>query len=298
MPLDPSTIEARASELSADTAANARAGARAQIAVGEVRHTRHRPKAHAFRYPAYFLRLPMRRLDAALAGQRLLSHNRFNLMSFHDVDHGDPRDRNRSDPSQGSERLLAWIARILDDQGIADARGEIWLHTFPRVLGYAFKPVSFWFCHRQDGALRAIVCEINNTFGERHCYLLAHRDGRTIADGEELAATKVFHVSPFCSVSGRYRFRFLSARNHVVARIEYDDADDDAHDRAAAPLISTSLSGALVPVSNRALFSAFVRSPLFSFGVIARIHWQAVRLWWKRSPFFPKPAAPAAEVSR
>ncbi len=252
----------------------------------------------------------MRRLDASLAGQRLLSHNRFNLMSFHDADHGVPRDpgtaANITDPSQGSGRLLAWIARILDSEGIADARGEIWLHTFPRVLGYAFKPVSFWFCHRTDGALRAIVCEINNTFGERHCYLLAHRDGRAIVDGEELAATKVFHVSPFCSVSGRYRFRFLSARNHAVARIEYDDTCDDAgddtgdeaHAHAAGPLISTSLSGVLAPVSNRALLSAFVRSPLFSFGVIARIHWQAVRLWIKRTPFFSKPAPPTVEVSR
>ncbi|MGI9026332.1 MAG: DUF1365 domain-containing protein [Burkholderiaceae bacterium] len=290
----------------------------AQIAFGEVRHARHRPTAHAFRYPAYFLRLPMRRLDAALAGQRLLSHNRFNLMSFHDADHGDPRDSNVAvevaanidGRSHGSERLLAWIARILDGEGISDARGEIWLHTFPRVLGYAFKPVSFWFCHREDGALRAIVCEINNTFGERHCYLLAHRDGRAIVDGEELAATKVFHVSPFCTTSGVYRFRFLNARNRAVARIEYDDAHNDAHDdpcdvaaggehdRTAGPLISTSLSGALAPVSNRALLSAFVSSPLFSFGVIARIHWQAVRLWIKRTPLFSKPAPPTVEVSR
>ena len=282
-------------------------GAPAQIAFGEVRHARHRPTTHAFRYPAYFLRLPMRRLDAALAGQRLLSHNRFNLMSFHDADHGDPLDL---EAARGSERLLAWIARILEGEGVSDVRGEIWLHTFPRVLGYAFKPVSFWFCHREDGALRAIVCEINNTFGERHCYLLAHPDGRPIANGEELTATKVFHVSPFCSVSGSYRFRFLNACangcDRTVARIELDDARDDAgggaranaHEQAAGPLISTSLSGILQPVTNRALLSAFVGNPLFSFGVIARIHWQAVRLWLKRTPAFSKPAPPAVEVSR
>ena len=273
----------------------------AQIAFGEVRHARHRPTANVFRYPVYFLRLPMRRLDAALAGQRFLSHNRFNLMAFHDADHGDQQDPGPG-ASRGGDRLLAWIARILASEGVADATGEIWLHTFPRVLGYAFKPVSFWFCHRDDGALRAIVCEINNTFGERHCYLLAHRDGRAIVNGEELAATKVFHVSPFCATSGNYRFRFLNSRAdsransraRAVARIEYDDANEPT----AGPLISTSLSGVLEPVSNRALLSAFVRSPLFSFGVIARIHWQAVRLWFKRTPFFSKPAPPAAEVSR
>jgi uncharacterized protein len=264
--------------------------ARAQIAIGEVRHARHRPRPHAFRYPAYFLRLPMRRLDAALEGQHLLAHNRFGLMSFHDIDHGDPRETDTVGASRGCERLLAWIARVLESEGIADARGEIWLHTFPRVLGYAFKPVSFWFCHREDGALRAIVCEINNTFGERHCYLLAHRDGRPIANGEELVATKVFHVSPFCAVNGSYRFRFLSARDRAVARIDYDDDD--------GPILSTSLSGAMRPVSNRALFFAFARMPLFSFGVVARIHSQALRLWLTRTPFFSKPAPPSSGISR
>ncbi len=255
----------------------------AQIAIGEVRHTRHRPVRHAFRYPAYFLRLPMRRLDAALEGQALLSRNRFNLLAFHDADHGD-----RAHPMP----LVAWIAGLLAGEGIDDADGELWLHTFPRVLGYAFKPVSFWFCHRHDGALRAIVCEINNTFGERHCYLLAHRDRRPISAGEELAATKIFHVSPFCAVAGSYRFRFLDARARSVARIEYDDLD------IARPLLSTSLSGDLKPISSRALLSTFFRFPLFSFGVIARIHWQALRLWVKRTPFFTKPAPPAVEVSR
>ena len=259
----------------------------AQLAVGEVRHTRHRPRRNAFNYPAYFLRLPMRRLDAALEGQRLLSHNRFNLLSFHDADHG---DRHRPMP------LVAWIDGLLAGEDIHDADGEIWLHTFPRVLGYTFKPVSFWFCQRRDGALRAIVCEINNTFGERHCYLLAHRDGRGIAPGEELAATKIFHVSPFCKVAGGYRFRFLSAHDRSVARIDYDDADQAAS--PGQPLISTSLSGRLQPISDRALLSAFLRIPFFTFGVIARIHWQAVRLLWKRAPFFSKPAPPTAEVSR
>ena len=262
-------------------------GAPAQIAVGEIRHARHRPRGNAFRYPAYFLRLPMRRLDASLRGQRMISHNRFNLLSFHDADHGDRRN---------PMPLSAWITKLLRDEGISDAGGEIWLHTFPRVLGYAFKPVSFWFCHRADDSLRAIVCEINNTFGERHCYLLAHRDGRSIRAGEELTATKIFHVSPFCSVDGRYRFRFVNVRDRAVARIEYD-ADDGAGD-GPQPLITTSLSGRLAPIDTRTLLSAFIRLPLFSFGVIARIHWQAVRLWWKRTPFFSKPAPPAVEVSR
>lgn len=254
---------------------------RARIAVGTVLHARRRPRAHAFRYPALFLRLPMRSLDASLRGQCLLSHNRFNLFSFVDADHG---ERDRRVP------LVEWIDGMLRGEGVVDADGDLWLQTFPRVFGYAFKPVSFWFCHRRDGALRAVVCEVNNTFGERHCYLLAHPDGRTISPGEEMTADKIFHVSPFCDVAGRYRFRFLTARDRVVARVDYDDA--------TGPLLSTSISGTPRLATTAALFAAFARSPLFSFGVVARIHWQAVRLWIKRTPFFSKPAAPIAEVSR
>ena len=256
----------------------------AQIAIGAVYHARRRPVVNAFRYPAYFLRLPMRRLDSALRGQRWLSHNRWNLLSFYDRDHGD------LNADSGATDGVAWVERVLASDGISDATGELWLHAFPRVLGYAFKPVSFWFCHRADGELRAVLCEINNTFGERHCYLLAHADGSAIASGEELTATKIFHVSPFCEVEGSYRFRFLETRGRAVAHIDYDDA--------SGPLIATSLSGVLCDLSDRALLSAFFRVPLFTFGVIARIHWQAVKLWAKRVPFFSKPVPPAAEVSR
>ena len=261
------------------------ADAHASIAVGVVRHARLRPRRHAFRYPALFVRLPMRTLDAALAGQRFFSRNRFNLFSFHDADHGPAVERGAP-----SSAPLAWIDRTVAAEGIDDATGAVWLHTFPRVLGYAFKPVSFWFCHRDDGALRAIVCEINNTFGERHCYLLAHRDGRPILNGESLTAVKVFHVSPFCAVGGGYRFRFCNVRDRAVVRIEHDDAD--------GALLTASLSGRLRPFGDRSLIAAFAGNPLFSFGVIARIHWQAARLWLRRTPFFRKPVPPELEVSR
>jgi DUF1365 family protein len=256
--------------------------ARPRVARGTVRHVRMGATRHAFRYPACFVRLPMRDLDRALRGQSLFAHNRFGLWSFHDADHGDPE--RGGDP-------VAWIDAMLAGQGVTDADGPLWLQTFPRVLGYAFKPVSFWFCHRPDGALRAIVCEVNNTFGERHFYLLAHADGRSIAGGAEIEARKVFHVSPFCRVEGRYRFRFLDARDRTVARIDYDA-------EGQRPLLATSLAGRLEPMSTRTLAAAFVRMPLFSLGVIARIHWQAVRLWIKRVPFHSKPAPPDAAVSR
>lgn len=243
------------------------------IGTGQVRHTRLRPARNAFAYPTFFLLLPLRRLHRDGAGT--LAHNRAGLVSFHDRDHG-----------AGQDSALPWLDQLLHDAGIVDATGEAWLHCYPRVLGYAFKPVSFWYCHTADERLRAIVVEVNNTFGERHCYVL---DRPQL--GAELAAAKVFHVSPFCRVEGRYRFRFLfdAAQRRTVARIDYDDAD--------GPLLQTSVSGTLAPATPAALRAALWQQPVMTLAVIARIHWQALRLWRLRVPFFRKPAPPTAFVT-
>jgi len=250
------------------------------IGFGQVRHTRLRPVRHAFAYPTYFLMLPMRSLQRQPAPA--LARNRWAPLSFYDADHGDGRT-----PTQGG--ALAWLDDLLQSEGILDAQGEVWLHTYPRVLGFTFKPVSFWYCHRTDGSLRAIVVEVNNTFGERHCYLLdAPRYG------QELRANKVFHVSPFCHVEGGYRFRFMRAwrdgLEKIVARIDHDDA--------TGPLLQTSVAGTLTPVTAASLRQAFWGYPAMTFGVLARIHWQAFKLWRKHVPFISKPKPPALFVTR
>ncbi|TWO66626.1 DUF1365 domain-containing protein [Caenimonas sedimenti] len=245
-----------------------------QVGTGEVRHTRLRPARNAFAYPTFFLLLPMRQMRTG--GSGALARNRPALLSFHDRDHGD-----------GRPDALAWLDDTLRGAGISDADGEAWLHCYPRVLGHTFKPVSFWYCHRGDGSLRAIVVEVNNTFGERHCYLLD-----APAWGRELEARKVFHVSPFCEVRGHYRFRFLLApdRARTVARIDYDDG--------AGALLQTSVSGTLAPATAAALRAALWRHPLLTLGVVARIHWQALKLWVKRVQFIRKPSPPQAFLTR
>jgi cyclopropane-fatty-acyl-phospholipid synthase len=161
------------------------------------------------------------------------------------------------------------------------------LHTFPRVLGYVFNPVSFWYALRIDGSLAAVVAEVNNTFGERHCYLLS---GPTLRWGSEMQANKVFHVSPFCAVEGRYRFRFLlrgalaSAPHYTMARIDHDDA--------GGALLQTSVSAKLQPLRAASTWRALLGMPLMTFGVVARIHWQALRLGLKRVPFHRQAARP------
>ena len=263
------------------------------IGFGQVRHTRLRPSHHAFAYATFFLMLPMRSLQA---GSDVLAINRRGALSFHDTDHGDGRSA-----QQGG--ALAWIDELLRAEGIADATGEIWLHCYPRVLGYTFKPVSFWYCQRADASLRAIVVEVNNTFGERHCYLLDHP-----CDGVELHARKVFHVSPFCDVSGGYRFRFMRTRHggedrgHAGKRWMLAQATGTVvridHDDATGVLLQTSVSGTLLPVSPRTLRRALWGYPAMTLAVMARIHWQALRLWLKRTGFHRKPEAPVAPVTR
>jgi DUF1365 family protein len=253
---------------------NAPALPRPLIGSGSVRHRRLRPREHAFAYPTYFLMLPMRALRAEPAPA--LRRNRAGLLSFHDRDHG-----------AGSGDALAWLDELLRSEGVLDADGEAWLHTYPRVAGYAFKPVSFWYCHRADDSLAAVLVEVNNTFGERHCYLLA---GPDLAFGRELSARKVFHVSPFCAVQGRYRFRFMRTADRTVARIDHDDD--------TGPLLQTSVSGHLAPLTERSARAAFFGMPMMTLGVLARIHWHALRLWFKRVPFFSKPAAPQAFITR
>lgn len=254
------------------------------IGFGQIRHVRLRPAQNAFAYPSYFLRLPLRSLASSPYLGRWLRFNRRGVFAVNDRDHGDGRP------------LLAWIDDLLRSEGVRDATGEVWLHTFPRVLGYVFNPVSFWFAQRADGALRAVVCEVNNTFGERHCYLLAHANGSPLNYGETVEARKVFHVSPFCRLEGRYRFRFMLAAptaQHGARWVGRIDHDDDI-----GPLLLTSISGELVPTTDRALARALFTFPAFTFGVIARIHWQALKLWLKRVPLVHKPEAPALHVTR
>jgi len=254
------------------------AGAGLRLYFGDVLHRRLEPAQHAFRHGVFFLRLRIDGPPPVLPA--LLSRNRWNLCGFYDSDHG-PRDGSPLEP---------WIRGILARHGMQDLDGAIWLQAFPRVLGYVFNPVSFWLCHDRTGALRAVLAEVSNTFGERHNYLVSHADARPISAGDWLTARKVFHVSPFFPVTGEYRFRFADYADRCAFRIDYDDGQGHH--------LTTSVSGAAQTPGAGVLIRAFFRYPWMTLGVMLRIHYHALRLWLKRVPFFSKPLPPAEDTTR
>lgn len=241
----------------------------AQLMQGQVMHARLRPAPNRFVYPVFYVRLNLAQLEQA--GTRWFGIDRWRPLSVRTRDYG-PRD--------GSS-LEAWMRQLLASHGIR-ADGQIWLQTFPRVFGYVFNPVSFWHCHDTDGQLRAVLAEVNSTFGETHRYLLT----LGAADGQHrsIQASKQMHVSPFCAVEGHYRFRFRLAQHAHSTSIDYYDQ--------RGLLLRTSVSGRPQALDDRAVLAALLRFPLLGLGIVARIHWQALRLWLKRVPFFRQPAAP------
>jgi DUF1365 family protein len=242
-------------------------------------HRRLRPARNGFRYRVAYLCLDLDQLE--LAQGRWLGVDRRGLLSFRCADHG---------ACDGSP-LRPWLQAILDRHGLGAAcDGQVILMTLPRLLGYVFNPVSFWLCCDRSGALRAVLCEVSNTFGERHCYLV-HRDhGQAITRDTWLEGRKVFHVSPFLPVDGRYRFRFRLDDERVHIDVNYHDDD--------GLVLATSVGGQREPLNDRAALRRFVARPAMTLAVIARIHWQALHLWRKRVRFHGKPKPPAELVSR
>ena len=254
----------------------------AAIINGSVVHERFRPAPHKFTYPLFCLRLPLENLDQ-VAEQ--MAVNRGSWVSFHERDHG-ARDGSSS---------LAWAKKMLVEQGVLptlESVVQIDLHSFPRMLGYVFNPVSFWVCRRVEASVCAVIVEVNNTFSQSHCYLLTPNANGEIASGELLKASKQLHVSPFNEVRGGYQFRFNFSAERWLASIDYFDDD------SGAPLLHTHISGVAQPLTRINLRRATLRFPLQTLAVVARIHWHALRLIAKRVPFFGKLKSNMTGISR
>jgi uncharacterized protein len=242
-----------------------------------VMHARQRPRRNAFAYRVPYLAIAEQALDAG-GSDGVLSINGRNFFSVRTEDYG------------GGELTGAAFARdVLMRYQVTEADGELVLVTMPRMLGFAFNPVSFWLCPDSAGRLRAVLAEVNNTFGERHFYVCKHADHRPIAPQDTVMADKVFHVSPFMPVEGHYEFAFSWTGDKFGARIDLHDAE--------GLILTTSMAGKREPVTSWRLVRGLVTNPLLMFKPLALIHYQAVRLWAKGVRHFRKPPPPAEQVT-
>lgn len=238
-------------------------------------HGRRGAVTNAFRYGVDYVLIDP---EAAPSGPALFSRNRFNLFAVHDRDHGGPRRAGAGAP---------WARRILAERGLAAEGVDLRLLTQPRALGYGFNPVTFWLaCRGED--LVAVIAEVDNTFGDRHCYVCARPGFAPIGREDRLHAEKVFHVSPFQAIAGGYAFTFDIDPQRIDIRILHHNGEE----RLAA-----TLSGPRRPLTSRALAAAALRRPLGPLRALALIHWQALRLALKGAPFRSRPAPPAKEIT-
>lgn len=241
---------------------------------GQVLHRRLKPVRHVLRYRVFHLLLDIDRIDELSDRLRLFARNHFNLFAFHDADY-----------TKG-KGLRAHAEELLRTAGIEPDGGAIRLLTMPRLLGYAFNPLSTWFCHGVDGALRAVIYEVSNTFGERHHYVIATQSG---GDTLHQSAPKRFHVSPFLPMAMEYTFRVGVPDEKLAIGITVSDLN--------GPVLFAVHTARRAHITDGALLRTALTYPLATLKVTAGIHWEALKLWVKRVPLFHKPPPPAEAVT-
>lgn len=252
------------------------AGAAGYLYPARVMHRRLVAPLYRFVYRVFYLLVDVDRLGQLHRDLKFFSYNGFNLLSLRERDHGDGKG------------LRAWAEAVLAGVGIALDGGRIRLLAMPRVLGMAFNPISLWYCEHRDGTLRAVIAEVNNTFGEKHSYLLAS-NGAPMPYEQIHEKDKCFHVSPLFDLVGRYRFS-LSEPGEVL-RVIINET------REGQPLMDAALAGERQALTDGAIVKQVLAMPFLMLKVVAGIHWEALKIWLRGAKFHGKPAPPKLEVT-
>ena len=245
--------------------------------VGRTVHERRSPFLHRFQYRIASLLIDLDRLPEAGRLSRLFSVGRFNLFSFFERDHG----------ARDGSSLRAWAEARFAEAGIATAGRRLDLLCAPRVLGYVFNPLSVYFLREADGSLGGVIYQVHNTFGDSHAYVAPCAGG----PAEHQEADKVFHVSPFFDVAGRYEFTLRAPDDRFRLTI-FKQRDGQPDFMATMVMERRSLS-------SGALAALFASQPVSTLKTIAAIHFEALRLWLKGARYHPRPTPPdSASLAR
>jgi hypothetical protein len=241
---------------------------------GKVSHRRAKPRAHSLAYGVFMLLIDLDELDQLKGLKRLTIGRGFNLLGFDPARHGD-----------GSGRpLKAQVEALLAEAGLAHG-GPVRMLAMPKVLGHAFNPLTVYFCHAADGALSAILYEVNNTFGERHSYLIPAPDAGVIRQG----CAKDFYVSPFMDMDLSYQFRILRPAERVLVAVDVHDAD--------GLVLAASFAGERRELTDANLLRAWLGHPWMTLGSLAAIHWEALIIWLKGEKIRVRPRRPEHAVT-
>lgn len=252
---------------------------RSRLYTGTTAHARTAPASNSFRYPIYYVGVDLSELDELDDRLRHFAHNRRALTSLWDRDHG-PRD--------GSP-LLPWIQGVCARAGVDITGGRVMLLTFPRVLGARFYPVSFWYCFGADGVVRAVLFEVHNTYRDHHNYLL-HDGGAPFDFSAVHTAEKRFYVSPFMPISDvRYEFTLTEPGERL--RVSIRDVV------AGQSVLTAAIDVNASEMSDAALRRTVIAHGPISIVALVRIHWQALKLAFKRVPFHPHTPPPWEDTS-
>lgn len=246
---------------------------------GQVTHQRHKPMGHRLRYGVSSVLIDLDELEGLDRRIPIFSHNRWNLVSFHDRDHG-PRD---------GTPLRAWVERHMGDAGVDVTGGSIQLLAFPRLFGYVFNPITVWFARDRDGYLRGLLYEVHNTFGHALTHLVVLPEGMEDDDVPSHIVSKDLHVSPFFDREGSYLIDVSVPAERFGLHIEYLDPDGDL-------LLDATLRGRRVELTTWSLVRQFLRNPLLTIKVIGGIHLEAAKLFVKGAKYRSVPPPPVTTV--
>mgnify|MGYP005992080675 CR=1 FL=1 len=227
---------------------------------GKVIHKRFKPKTHYFKYNVFSLLIDLSELEYLNKKIKFFSHNKFNLISFYERDHG-----NRDDTS-----LVLWVKKNLEDNNISSKNVKIKLLCYPRILGYVFNPLSVFYIYDIDETLKCILYEVKNTFGEQHTYIFKVDNEQNLYQHN---CSKKFHVSPFIEMNCKYFFRLLKPGEKISVIIDQYQADEK--------ILYASQDGKRADFNTKELIKSYLRHPLMTFKIISAIHFEAFKLWAK-----------------
>lgn len=246
----------------------------AMLYAGRVAHTRHSPFRHRFSYAIWMLCIDLDRIDEVAAQSRTFAHNRFGLTALQDKDHG----------LRDGSGLRSYVQAALAQAGLAEYGAVIRFIAMPRILGYGFNPISFYFCYSGEGVLGAVLHQVKSTFGDQVGYVMPVGTQSGVI---HQSAPKSMHVSPFFDMQGGYRFSLTPPGDKFVVSIQYG---------AEVKRLTATMVLRALPFSDAAVGRLLLQMPFTSLKVVAAIHWQALKLFLRRAKFVPEPSLPHAPI--